>query len=201
MRQLEIRDRMLLAAAADRLIYGSETHFNHTDAVTALNLVPIEPRQPWFGFKATGTAGTKGSQGYAAGVGNAPFDEQRQFSFDTDAGIGVRAGQWKLTRLAGRFGRETLEIEQVMSDEFDGGRAARIEYRLREPLRMLARAPRSLSLPIGWSPKAGFWWATFSFNAFVPWKQLDERPAKQADPHELSAQPDRGGSMSFVAAR
>ncbi|MBR0642918.1 hypothetical protein [Plastoroseomonas hellenica] len=201
MHQLEMRDRLLLAAIVDRLIYGSETHFDHADAVTALSLVPIEPRQPWLGIKAAGTGGTKGSQGYAAGVGNARFDEKRQFSFDSDARTGVRAGQWKLRRLTGRFGRETLEIEQVMTDEFEGGRAARIEYRLQEPLGMLVRAPKSLSLPIGWSPKAGFWWATFSFDAFVPWKQVEKSSAMRSDPYEFPTQGDRSGTQSFVGAR
>jgi hypothetical protein len=144
-------DRLLIAACVDRLIFGSEQHFDVEDARTLLAALPYR-RSPWFEFGVAGKMSGGSSQGFAAGVGSVQIkdDKDRQFSYSSASDAYTRAGQWKLLWIRGRR-HQHVEIEQVMADATDEGRGARINY-LRDgtPIDMDIRIVRSLRLL--WSP-------------------------------------------------
>lgn len=155
-------DRFVLAATADRLIYGSETTFSSDDARTILAALPRR-QSPWFEFGLRGKMSGGKSSGYAAGVGNVSIkdDKDRQFEYSTANDRYTRAGQWKLAWGSAKA-VQYVEIEQVMSDVTDEGRAARILYDM-------DGTPRQMDIRVNRSFGLGF--VVFVIPGWRPWKQ------------------------------
>ena len=155
-------DRLLIAATVDRLIYGSETHFDVEDARLLLDLLP-RLRSPWFEFGVRGKFSGGSSRGFAAGVGDVQVeDNERQFDYSSANDAYTRAGQWKLLWLSRRR-QQFIEIEQVMADAADEGRGARIDYAADgTPLSMNIRINHSFRLL--WSP------VVLVFPGWADWK-------------------------------
>ncbi len=121
-------DRFLIAAVTDRLIYDSETVFDPADALVLLDALPYRKNASWL-FGISGKMPGGSTEGYAAGLGNAKAEDNkdRTFEFSTGKDAWTRAGQWKLMRFRKR-GAQYVEIQQVMADIEDKGRGARIHY-------------------------------------------------------------------------
>jgi hypothetical protein len=195
-----INDRMRLAALVDRLIYGSEETFKAEDASEVLSLVRGTRPPQSFSVQVKGTAGRRGTQGAAAGFGSVRIDEERKLDFDTDAAAGVRAGQWRvLHEGGGLIAKESVVIEQMMSDAAEPGRSARIDFVRGEAREMRIRKARSIGFPIFWMPKAGWLWVNVGLPYFAPWKVPDTTPAVEADPYDGSKACGRDG-MRMVGA-
>ena len=154
-------DRFVLSAAADRLIYGSETYFDAEDARTLLSQIPRHP-SPWFAFALRGKSPGGRAGGYAAGVGNVNLKDgrERQFDYSTDQDRTTRAGQWKMTWNRSRS-TQFIEIEQVMADVTDEGRAARIHYDL-------SGEPRAMDIQVNRSWRVGI--LMIVIPTWRPWK-------------------------------
>jgi hypothetical protein len=132
-----INDRFLLSAVVDRLVFGDSLTFNINDAHELERLLPtllkagilsrILPQ-----ITARGRFAGKSAIGLAAGVGNLSI-KGSDFEFDLDSrGRSVlRVGQWKLCRVG-----SAIEIEQVMADDGDEAKTARLEFRGLTPIRM-----------------------------------------------------------------
>jgi hypothetical protein len=130
-------DRLLLSAIADRLIFGDAQTFSSDDAQELARLLPVMPGPSFLSrllpdITAKGSLPGRSTSGSAAGVGNISINDDN-FSFDVDSRGRrvVRAGQWKMIRTG-----SAIEIEQVMADDGDDGRTARVEFRREEPVRM-----------------------------------------------------------------
>ena len=162
-------DRFLLAALADRLIYGSETVFDPDDARALLAALPRR-RSPRFEIGIMGKMRDLGSlRGFAAGIGSAKVedDKERPFSYSTAQDAIVRAGQWKLLWIRNRRG-QYVEIEQVMADPTEDGRGARVRYDPgNEPVAMDIRSNRAFRLLN----------VTLVFPGWTPWKTPGPDPA------------------------
>ena len=159
-------DRFLIAATVDRLIYDSETTFSAEDARTLLEALPRK-RAPWFQFGFRGKFSGGSTTGFAAGVGDVRIesDKERQLNYDSTKDSSTRAGQWKLLYMR-QFGRQYVEIEQVMADSMEDGRAALLCYEGDDtPFRMDIRVSRSFSL--FWTP------VVIVIPAWKAWKTPD----------------------------
>jgi hypothetical protein len=142
---LSIDDRMVIAAALDRILYDDPQHFAAEDARTVRRLIP-NARTSWLrlGFRAE----TKGPtmSGEAAGIGQVNMDEDKRV---IERGMGEgplwRCGQYKITN----HGTD-LEIWQVMSDEFaEEPKGARLEFGPDgEPRALSFFQPRDIELRI-----------------------------------------------------
>src|SRR5690242_10400100 len=121
-------DRLTLSALADRLIYGDDRTFSADDARALWQALSGSPKVSifagFFRFRVQGTTPGFSRVGYSPGVGHTSLRDQQKFDYDNRGRAVVRAGQWKLHRE-----RRSVEIEQVMADDSDEGRIARIEYR------------------------------------------------------------------------
>jgi hypothetical protein len=130
-------DRFVLSAIADRLIFGDADTFRRDDALELARLLPVTAPPGFLArllpdIRARGSMPGRSATGFAAGIGNVSLkDEKVAFDLDSRGRRVVRAGQWKLFR-----GNGTIEIEQVMADDADEARTARVEYRRGEPERM-----------------------------------------------------------------
>ena len=139
--------RLILSALVERLIYADEATFKREDALELAELLPtprglsvlsrLLPR-----LKVKGRLPGASAAGFAAGVGNVSA-EGDQISFDVDSRGRqiVRAGQWKLHRDG-----KAIEIEQVMTDDGDEGRTARLEFVHGQPARMMLLNKREISV-------------------------------------------------------
>jgi hypothetical protein len=136
-RSIRSDDRLVLSAIAERLIFDDAETFNPEDARELARLLPVTPAMRWLSrlwpdVVVSGSLPGRSAAGFAAGVGNASFKEDGpSFSLDSRGRRVVRAGQWKLIRIGGN-----IEIEQVMADDSDEGRTARVDFRRGEPVRM-----------------------------------------------------------------
>jgi hypothetical protein len=140
-------DRFLIAAVTDRLIFDSETVFDPADARILLDALPHRKTRTW-GFGMSGKLPGGTTEGFAAGVGstNVEDEKERSFSFGMRQDSWTRAGQWKL-KWSRKRGMQTVEIQQVMADETDEGKGARIHYAADgTPTAMDIQAARSLGL-------------------------------------------------------
>ena len=128
---------MLLSALEERLIYGDGDTFSRQDAPDLAELLPspgwrarLAEWLPDVGVR--GSLPGASAAGFAAGVGNTSMPgEKITFDLDSRGRRVVRAGQWKLHRTS-----KGIEIEQVMADDADEGRSARVEFERDEPVRM-----------------------------------------------------------------
>ncbi len=157
-------DRFLIAALADRLIYGDETSFSADDARQLLDALP-HTRAPWIQLGIAGKMSGGSARGYAAGVGDVKVKDEkdRQFEYNSASDAFIRAGQWKLL-VIGKRGRRYVEIEQVMADATDEGRGALIHYDTDgTPLGMDIRVNRAWRL--FWSP------IVIVIPGWKPWKK------------------------------
>jgi hypothetical protein len=123
-------DRLLLAALADRLIYGHPDTFSADDARELARLLPYTRR--WHSFFTDWLPGFEGrvkvpggsTAGFAAGVGHVSIkDGGRSIEVDSRGRSIVRAGQWKFVRWG-----HAVKIEQVMSGDMDDGRTAILAF-------------------------------------------------------------------------
>ncbi len=154
---------MLIAALADRLIYDSDTTFAADDARQLLGLLP-RTRPPLFELGVRGKMSGGSTRGYAAGVGDVKMeDKDKSIDYSTGQDHYTRAGQWKLVWYGKRAG-QFIDIEQVMTDVMDDGRAARLGFDLAgEPIGMDIRFSREFRL--FWSP------IVIAFPGWRHWKQ------------------------------
>ncbi|HYH17379.1 MAG TPA: hypothetical protein VD995_02065 [Azospirillum sp.] len=142
---IAIDDRLVVAAALDRILYDDPERFSADDARTVRGLIP-RARTPWLslGFRAQSRGA--GMSGQAAGVGQVDLKGE-----DTvvKGGIGEgpewRCGQYKISNRG-----HGLEIWQVMSDEFDETpKGAWLDIdALGAPERLLFFQPRDIGLRI-----------------------------------------------------
>jgi hypothetical protein len=156
-------DRLLVAAIADRLIFGHPETFQADDARALRDALPSK-RVPWLEVGAAGKISGGSTQGFAAGVGNVRIKDKddRQFAVSNAGDTYVRAGQWKLLRQdRGRV--PYVEIEQVMASPLDEGRGARIRFtRDGTPAGMDIRHVRSI--------RVLFSFVTLQLPYWQPWK-------------------------------
>jgi hypothetical protein len=158
-------DRLLLSAIADRLIFGAPHTFSRDDARELARLLPVMPGTGWLSrllpdISAKGSLPGRSTAGFAAGLGGVSLKGDH-FSFDLDSRGRrvVRAGQWKLIRSG-----QAIEIEQVMADDGDEGRTARVEFRQGEPVRMCLLMATEINIgPL-----------SLAKGQFQPWKVPDE---------------------------
>jgi hypothetical protein len=136
-RQISADDRLVLSALAERVIFDDAATFSRDDARELDRRLPV-PRGPrwlsrlWPDVVVGGSLPGRSASGFAAGVGNMSFKEDGpSFSLDSRGRRVTRAGQWKLIRIGG-----DIEIEQMMADDSDEGRTARIDFQRGEPVRM-----------------------------------------------------------------
>ena len=161
-------DRFVLAAAADRLIYGDDETFNPDDARILLDALPRK-RSPWIQLGVAGRMSGGSTKGFAAGVGDVSVknEQDRQFQYHSGDDAYTRAGQWKMMWI-GKRTRQFVEIEQVMADPTDDGRGALICYESSgSPIRMDIRFNRSFRL--FWSP------VVIMLPGWKPWKVPEAR--------------------------
>jgi len=142
---LTIDERLIVAAALDRMLYDDPERFSADDARLVRGLIP-ESKVSWLslGFRAETQGPSVGGQ--AAGVGEVDMEGERKV-VEGSVGDGDewRCGQYKLSNYG-----DGLEIWQVMSNEFDESpKGARLEFAPSgEPTRLLFFQPRDLALRI-----------------------------------------------------
>lgn len=142
---LTIDDRLVIAAALDRILYDDPERFAAEDALTVRRLIP-QTRTAWLrlGFRAE-TQGPS-MKGEAAGIGDVRMEGDKKV---VEGGIGEsaawRCGQYKITNHGG-----DLEVWQVMSDEFaEQPKGARLEFDAAgTPERLTFFQPRDIELRI-----------------------------------------------------
>lgn len=121
---LSIDDRLVIAAALDRILYDDPDQFSPEDAGTVRRLIP-QGRSGWLrlGFRAE-TQGPS-MKGEAAGVGDVRMEgDKTVVEGNVGESAAWRCGQYKITNHGG-----DLEIWQVMSDEFaQEPKGARLEF-------------------------------------------------------------------------
>jgi hypothetical protein len=201
MAQVTMNDRLRLAALVDRMVYGDKDVFSRRDAAETLEIMRrVRPRRA-FSLAVKGNAGTRSTQGAAAGFGVVRFDEERKIDFDSEAENGVRAGQWKAHYYTPRLplGREIVEIEQMMGGPEDEGRGARIEFRHGAPLRMTIKRLRKASFPALWIPGRGWLWISLGMPYFAAWKTPSDQRHEEAGPYDPHGPGERSG-MGRMAA-
>jgi hypothetical protein len=162
---LSAADRLQLSALADRLIFGDPDRFDRADALELAQLLPPSVRRALWrrllpDIQARGQLPGKTSAGFAAGIGQVSLKEPGgSFSLDSRGRHVFRAGQWKFFRSG-----NSIEIEQVMADDTDVGRTARVDYRNDEPVRMCLLQRKEITI--------GF--LCFGMAEFQPWKTPSE---------------------------
>ena len=123
---LQMFDRFVIAAAVDRLIYGSDTTFNIADARLLLDPCRASRhlgcRLAWLGKCPAGPAAA-----LPRALVTSRSRTKRTGSFSIRRYAYTRAGQWKLMWI-GKRTRQFVEIEQVMAEATDDGRGALICY-------------------------------------------------------------------------
>ena len=141
---LTIDERMLVAAALDRILYDDPDRFAADDARLVRSLIP-RTRISWlsFGFRAETQGPSVG--GEAAGVGSVDMEGDRKV---VKGSVGEshewRCGQYKISNYG-----DGLEVWQVMSNEFDEQpKGARLEFTAADPTRLLFFQPRDVAIPI-----------------------------------------------------
>jgi hypothetical protein len=160
-RTISADDRLVLSAIAERLIFDNAETFSRDDARELDRRLPTPPGTRWLSrlwpdVVVGGSLPGRSSAGFAAGVGNISFKEDGpSFSLDSRGRRVVRVGQWKLIRIG-----SDIEIEQMMADDSDEGRTARIDFRRGEPVRMCIMV--MVAFCIGR--------LCFSTGRFRPWK-------------------------------
>ena len=192
-------ERLVVAALADRLIYGNQATFHGEDAVELLRLIPTPSRGRRLlallpGMKAQGKVPGQGFEGAAAG-GHGPVRMQgadKAFEIDMRGVRVFRAGQWKLARvdglLAGVRGHAHLEITQVMG-EVEGERTAIVTFGRGVPKVM----SRWVEVPLSLGP------VTLTVSTQQPWKDPVFGMRGAADPHEIGFGSDHSGHACLAA--
>ncbi|PWC54346.1 hypothetical protein [Azospirillum sp. TSO22-1] len=139
---LTIDERLVIAAALDRILYDDPERFSAEDARLVRRLIPLT-RTSWLslGFRAETQGPSVG--GEAAGVGPVEMEGDRKV---TQGSVGEgdewRCGQYKISNYG-----DGLEIWQVMSNEFDEEpKGARLEFA--DPIRLLFFRPRDVAITI-----------------------------------------------------
>ena len=154
-----IDERLVISALLDRVIYEEGPTVSAEDAAELARLVPFTGIRN--GLRLVGRV-SDSSAGHAAGVGDVRLDTDRQFDLDAIRQPVVRAGQWKIIR-----DRRTIEVTQVMADEFDEARSCLFRYhRDGTPRDLQIRAIRNLRIPVIF---ASF---VISSARWVPWKSV-----------------------------
>ncbi|WP_247887350.1 hypothetical protein [Azospirillum sp. SYSU D00513] len=144
-RPLSIDDRLVVAAALDRILYDDPERFAAEDARLVRGIIP-NARTSWLrlGFRAESRG--PGMSGQAAGVGQVDMqDEKRVVEKGMGEGPLWRCGQYKISN----HGTD-LEVWQVMSDEFaEEPKGARLEFGpTGEPRALSFFQPRDIELRI-----------------------------------------------------
>ncbi len=142
---LTIDDRLAIAAALDRILYGDPDQFLAEDAATVRQRIPPSG-SGWLrlGFRAESQGPSM--KGEAAGVGDVRMEGDKKI---VEGNVGEaaawRCGQYKITNHGG-----DLEIWQVMSDEFaEDPKGARLEFDATgQPEQLTFFQPRDLELRI-----------------------------------------------------
>ena len=141
---LTIDERLVVAAALDRILYDDPERFSADDARLVRSMIPLT-RTSWLslGFRAETQGPSVG--GEAAGIGSVDMEGERKVvQGSVGDGEEWRCGQYKISNHG-----EGLEIWQVMSNEFDEEpKGARLEFSSGNPLRLLFFRPRDLAIPI-----------------------------------------------------
>nr|WP_295829229.1 hypothetical protein [uncultured Azospirillum sp.] len=164
---LRIDDRMIVAAALDRILYDDPDHFAAEDARTVRRLIP-HSRSAWLrlGFRAERQGPSM--KGEAAGIGDVRMEGDKKV---VEGSVGEsatwRCGQYKITN----HGTD-LEIWQVMSDEYaPEPKGARLEFDERgEPERLTFFQPRDIELRIPFTSLA----VGVRLGGWQPWKLVAE---------------------------
>lgn len=142
---LSIDERLVVAAALDRILYDDPERFSSEDARLVRRLIP-HSRVSWLslGFRAETQGPSVG--GEAAGVGQIDMEGDRKVvQGSVGEGVEWRCGQYKVSNYG-----EGLEVWQVMSNEFDEQpKGARLEFGSGEdPRRLLFFQPRDITIRI-----------------------------------------------------
>lgn len=161
---LSIDDRLVVAAALDRILYDDPDLFLPEDAATVRRLIPHAP-SAWLrlGFRAE-TQGPS-MKGEAAGVGDVRLEGDKKV---VEGNVGEstvwRCGQYKIANHG-----DDLEIWQVTSDEFaQEPKGARLEFNpLGEPERLTFFQPRDIELRIPFTSFA----VGVRLGGWQPWKR------------------------------
>jgi hypothetical protein len=157
-----VNERFLLSAIADRLVFGDAKTFSRDDARELARLMPVTAGSGFLSrirpeLVVQSSLPGRSTSAFAAGVGSTRLDgDEVKLDFDSRRRRVVRAGQWKLFR-KGR----TIEIEQVMADDSDDGRTARLDFSRGEPVRMCLLK----TVEFGIGP------LVFATGWFQPWKE------------------------------
>ncbi|KAA0583538.1 hypothetical protein FZ983_02710 [Azospirillum sp. B21] len=164
---LRIDDRMIVAAALDRILYDDPDHFAAEDARTVRRLIPYG-RSGWLrlGFRAE-TQGPS-MKGEAAGIGDVRMEgDKKVVEGSVGESTAWRCGQYKITNHGG-----DLEIWQVMSDEYaPEPKGARLEFDAHgEPERLTFFQPRDIELRIPFTSMA----VGVRLGGWQFWKQVAE---------------------------
>lgn len=162
---LTIDERMLVAAALDRILYDDPDRFAADDARLVRSLIP-RTRISWLslGFRAETQGPSVG--GEAAGVGSVDMEGERKVTQGSvGEGAEWRCGQYKVSNYG-----DGLEIWQVMSNEFDEQpKGARLEFAATDtPRRLLFFRPRDVAIPIPFTK----YHVGLRLGAWGPWKMV-----------------------------
>ncbi|ALG70941.1 hypothetical protein VY88_04235 [Azospirillum thiophilum] len=165
---LRIDDRMIVAAALDRILYDDPDRFAAEDARTVRRLIPPS-RSGWLrlGFRAE-TQGPS-MKGEAAGIGDVRMEgDKKVVEGSLGEATNWRCGQYKVANHGG-----DLEIWQVMSDEYaPEPKGARLEFDARgEPERLTFFQPRDIELRIPFTSLA----VGVRLGGWAAWKQVAQR--------------------------
>ncbi|MBP2299501.1 hypothetical protein [Azospirillum picis] len=160
---LHIDDRMVVAAALDRILYDDHDRFAAEDARMVRRMIP-HSRSSWLrlGFRAE-TQGPS-MKGEAAGVGDVRMEgDKKVMEGSVGESATWRCGQYKITN----HGTD-LEIWQVMSDEYaPEPKGARLEFDVQgEPERLTFFQPRDIELRIPFTSLA----IGVRLGGWQPWK-------------------------------
>lgn len=170
---ISLSDRLRLTACLDRLIYEFDETFRLSDAEELDSLMPRLSRcraflSRWLPhlsaeFHASGLP----YSGSSPGIGNIEIgDGTISVEYDSQGNQNVRAGQWKLSR-SGR----NIDIEQMMSDDTDDRRKARLIFRGSRPARLQLLMQTDFVL-------GG---VSFSIGVLKPWKTPISAPGHAND--------------------
>ena len=161
---LTIDERMLVAAALDRILYDDPERFAADDARLVRSLIP-HTRTSWLslGFRAETQGPSVG--GEAAGIGSVDMEGDRKVvQGSVGDGDEWRCGQYKVSNYG-----DGLEVWQVMSNEFDEQpKGARLEFAAEVPRGLLFFRPRDIAIRIPFTK----YHVGLRLGGWGPWKTV-----------------------------
>lgn len=138
-------DKLTVAAALDRIIYGSPDTFSIDDAELLHNVIPVQKKSPFYVFFRMPKPGGSAT-GHAAGIGNIDLKEDsRDFKAEYGQDKVIRIGQYKLSR-----DKAGIEITRMMAtEETDGHERALLTFTpTGEPTALKFQVPHEIVIPL-----------------------------------------------------